>query len=259
MQIQATTLVLICALATTAMAQTMASKDSKVDPSTVPTAAQTPAAKDKAEPAGQTDKPKDAQSGPSKPATEVKPQLNRDLTAVGKRPLPLPDRPNAPKGPRIDWNEVETFRKRFDPKDRIKALAQRFKPDAVDATRIPILLPDMPAMGENGRMYSFGDYYSISFNLPDATMSLTGNGVPIPMPPKARLASKSEGDTALEVQRTEEGLIASWTRFGVLYTAEVTCKSAKALPCRDEAFIRDVVQRHQGVVLGREAHKAAGH
>jgi hypothetical protein len=161
--------------------------------------------------------------------------------------------------PRVDWQAVRIFQQRNRSDSLVADMSARFKPETVDAIDLPILLPDIAALRSNARLYAFGDFYSLSFKLPDAHVSLSGNGRPLRMAAaRPAVMAKAEGDTALTVQRTVDGRVASWTRFGVLYTAEVTCDSPKALPCRDETFVRKLVEQHRGVMMGKNARRAAG-
>lgn len=199
----------------------------------------------------QTTAPPQQTAPPPASATAVqRPQLQNLQRVAPPRVAPV-------RG--IDWKAVQAFQRTNDARQSpASRILNALKPEAVDATSIPILLPEIAALRDNVRIYSFGEYYSISFELPQARVSLTGNGRPIAFAAKSRLTAAPEGDTGLTLQRTVDGRVASWTRFGVLYTAEVTCDFPAAPACRDDGFLRDLVQRHQGVVLGRAARKAAG-
>jgi hypothetical protein len=129
---------------------------------------------------------------------------------------------------------------------------------AVDKTRLPILLPADPDLMGGARIYSFGDYYSITANLPGARVSLTGTAETIPLPATSKLNLPNVGPEQLVVQRTVDGQLASFVRYGVLYTAELRCDAPSDTRCRTEAYVRALVAKSTVVVMGKAARQAAG-
>ncbi len=128
--------------------------------------------------------------------------------------------------------------------------------EAVNQTRLPILLPADPAIVASGRLYSFGDYYTLSAEAPGAGLSFSGNAAPFPV--DATLSLSPEGPQNLTIIRTVEGRVASYTRFNVLYTVEVTCDQPKDDRCVSDTYIRGLVAQTTSVVLGKAARQAAG-
>ena len=131
-------------------------------------------------------------------------------------------------------------------------------PAAVDKTRLPILLPADPGLMGGARIYSFGDYYSITANLPGARVSLTGTAATTPLPAGSRLNLPNIGPEQLVVQRTVDGQLASFVRYGVLYTAELRCDAPSDPRCRTQTYVRSLVAKSTVVVMGRAARQAAG-
>lgn len=129
---------------------------------------------------------------------------------------------------------------------------------AVDKTRLPILLPADPDLMGGARIYSFGDYYSITANLSGARISLTGAAETIPLPATSKLNLPNVGPEQLVVQRTVDGQLASFVRYGVLYTAELRCDAPSDTRCRTEAYVRALVAKSTVVVMGKAARQAAG-
>ena len=113
----------------------------------------------------------------------------------------------------------------------------------MDKTRLPILLPADPDLMGGARIYSFGDYYSITANLAGARVSLTGTAATIPLPATSRLNLPKIGPEQLVVQRTVDGQLASFVRYGVLYTAELRCDAPSDARCRTETYVRALVAR----------------
>ena len=129
---------------------------------------------------------------------------------------------------------------------------------AVDKTRLPILLPNDADLMGGARIYSFGDYYSITADLQGARVSLTGTAETTKLPAASRLNLPDIGREQLGVQRTVDGQLASFVRYGVLYTAELRCDAPSDARCRGETYVRSLVTQSTVVVMGKAARQAAG-
>ena len=126
---------------------------------------------------------------------------------------------------------------------------------AVDKTAVPILLPTEGLSA--ARIYSFGDYYAISADQPGLGISLTGTTARVNLPAKAPMRV-TPGDEDLVIQRTVDGQLASFVRFGVLYTVELRCDEPTDSRCKTDAAVRDLVAKTTVVVMGKAARQAAG-
>ena len=135
--------------------------------------------------------------------------------------------------------------------------AASLDPAAVDRTRMPILLPDDLGLTGGARIYSFGDQYTVSADIPGGGVSLTGTITTVPLPATARLTMPDVAEQ-LVVQRTVDGQLASFVRYGVLYTVEVRCDSPKDARCRSETYVRQLLAKTTVVVMGKAARQAAG-
>lgn len=154
----------------------------------------------------------------------------------------------------IDWQAAVAATRRT--ANQGPALASSLDPAAIDRTRAPILLPDDKALMSGARLYSFGDYYTVTADMPGGGVSLSGTTTTVTAP-KALTVAPQGGET-LVVQRTVDGHLASFVRFGVLYTAEVRCDAPSDERCRSEALVRQLVTRSTVVVLGKAARQVAG-
>jgi hypothetical protein len=76
---------------------------------------------------------------------------------------------------------------------------------AVDATRVPILLPADAKLTAGARIYSFGDYYTITADAPGAGVSLSGTTAVVPLPADAPLKITPMGPEGATSQRTVDG------------------------------------------------------
>lgn len=128
---------------------------------------------------------------------------------------------------------------------------------AVDRTRVPILLPDDLALTGGARIYSFGDQYTITADIPAGSVSLTGTTATVTLPPTSRLTMSAAAEQ-LVVQRTVDGQLASFVRYGVLYTVEVRCDAPSDPRCRTETYVRQLLAKTSVVVMGKAARQAAG-
>lgn len=138
-----------------------------------------------------------------------------------------------------------------------EALAGNFNREQVDQTAVPILLPQDPKLTAGARLYSFGDYYTITGNVAGGRVSLSGTTSTVPMPASRPLKIET-GPEALTIQRTVDGQLASFVRYGVLYTVEVRCDAAGDLRCVDDNYVLGLVGKTTAVVMGKAAREAAG-
>lgn len=189
-----------------------------------------------------------AQTAPTRPAL-TRPSVLATPAAVGPGA-----RPPSPDG--IDWRGAVGGLRQSG--NAGPDLGRGLDPAAVDKTRLPILLPaDADLMG-GARIYSFGDYYSITANLTGARVSLTGTAETTPLPAGSKLNLPAVGPEQLVVQRTVDGQLASFVRYGVLYTVELRCDAPSDARCRTESFVRGLVAKSTVVVMGKAARQAAG-
>ncbi len=129
-------------------------------------------------------------------------------------------------------------------------------PAAVNRTAVPILLL-RGAFVDGARIYSFGDYYAISADMQGARISLTGTTALVKLPSSTPLTTSVEPEQ-LVVQRTVDGQLASFVRYGVLYTVELHCDAPTDPRCKTDAVVRDLVARNTVVAFGKAARQAAG-
>jgi hypothetical protein len=181
-------------------------------------------------------------------ATRIPPVLTRV-------PPPVTTVPPRPRG-RVDWQgAVGGLRQSGGSSDSLSTNLDRAE---VDATKVPILLPTDAKIMAGARIYSFGDYYTITADAPGAGISLSGTTAIIPLPASKPLKIDPVGPEGLTVQRTVDGQLASFTRYGVLYTVEVRCEKAGDLRCADDNYVLGLVGKTTTVVLGAAARAEAG-
>ena len=155
----------------------------------------------------------------------------------------------------IDWKSAVTGARRS---EGDQALLGKIDRDAIDRTAVPILLPADPALTGNARLYSFGDYYSLTADISGVGVSLTGTTTTVALPVQSPLKMSADAPEQLVIQRTVDGQLASFVRFGVLYTVEVRCDDPKDVRCRNDDLVRQIQGQTNRVVMGQAARRAAG-
>ena len=160
----------------------------------------------------------------------------------------------APRG-RVDWQAaVGGLRQSASVGD---SLASNLNRDQVDITAVPILLPRDARLTGNARIYSFGDYYTITADTAGAGVSLSGTTTTASLPANKPLRVDS-GPEQLTIQRTVDGQLASFVRFGVLYTVEIRCDAPGDPRCADDNYVLGLVGKTTALVMGKAARQAAG-
>ncbi len=156
---------------------------------------------------------------------------------------------------RVDWQAaVGGLRQSAGVSDGLGANLNRAQ---VDATAVPILLPRDPKLTAGARIYSFGDYYTITADTGGGKVSLSGTTATVPLPASHPLKIET-GPEGLTIQRTVDGQLASFVRFGVLYTVEIRCNAAGDPRCADDNYVLGLVGKTNAVVMGAAARQAAG-
>lgn len=156
---------------------------------------------------------------------------------------------------RVDWQAaVGGLRQSANVGD---SLATNLNREQVDLTAVPILLPQDAKLAGNARIYSFGDYYTITADTAGAGVSLSGTTTTVPLPTTKPVKIES-GPEQLTLQRTVDGQLASFVRFGVLYTVEIRCDAPSDPRCVDDNYVLGLVGKTTAVVMGKAARQAAG-
>ncbi|MET3664872.1 hypothetical protein ABIC66_001476 [Caulobacter sp. 1776] len=197
----------------------------------------------------------------SKAQTRVDPTTGRPIPGAAPA-APTIARPTAglaalvarPRS-RVDWQgAVGGLRQSGNVGESLGANLNR---DQVDITAVPILLPRDAKLTAGARIYSFGDYYTITADVPGGGVSLSGTTTTVPMPAAKPLKIES-GPEMLTVQRTVDGQLASFVRYGVLYTVEIRCDTSSDPRCVDDNYVLGLVGKTTAVVLGKAARAEAG-
>jgi hypothetical protein len=159
-----------------------------------------------------------------------------------------------PRGGQVDWKAAIGGLRQSGGGNPAPNLNQA----AVDMTRVPILLPTDGDLTAGARIYSFGDYYTITADAPGAGVSLSGTTAVVPLPAGTPLKITPMGPEGATSQRTVDGQLISFVRYGVLYTVEVRCDAPTDPRCVDDNYARGLAAKTTTVVMGAAARAAAG-
>jgi hypothetical protein len=154
----------------------------------------------------------------------------------------------------IDWQSAAGAARTSDG----ERLAPNLDRAAIDKTQVPILLPTDAKLLAGARIYTFGDYYTITADTPGAGVSLTGTTAVVPLPAATPLKISPTGPESVTSQRTVDGQLISFVRYGVLYTVEVRCDAPTDPRCADDNYARGLAAKTTAVVMGAAARAAAG-
>ncbi len=184
-------------------------------------------------------------------------------TSVAARPVVpmLLRRPMAPA--KVQWSSAVARSSQMKTARKSNTLAARLPRQALDKTRLPVLLPREGVIDTaKAKMVSFGDAYAL--NMPQnkgiqVTMYgnrtfVAGDKGAVSARPIQRLAGVAED---IRISQMEDGWTATFTRFGVVYSLDVTCDDIKAADCVTDAYIRKAIAEFDDVTLGAQAQAEA--
>lgn len=196
-------------------------------------------------------------------AAPVAAQRPTAATSVAARPVApmLLRRPMAPA--KVQWSSAMARSSQMKTARRPSNLAARLPRQALDKTRLPVLLPREGVIDTaKARMVSFGDAYAL--NMPQnkgiqVTMYgnrtfVAGDKGAVSARPIQKLAGVTED---IRISQMEDGWTATFTRFGVVYSLDVTCDDVKAADCVTDAYIRKAIAEFDDVTLGAQAQAEA--
>jgi len=147
---------------------------------------------------------------------------------------------------------------------KVGGFATRLPRPELDATRLPVILPRDGGMIDTtkAKLVTFGDAYAL--NMPQNNgMQITSYGnrsfVPaeggaVSKRPVQRLLSVAED---IRISQMEDGWTATFTRYGVVYSIDVSCDDINAPDCQNDTFIRQAVAQFDDVTMGSQAQAEA--
>lgn len=162
------------------------------------------------------------------------------------RPRPSLPAPPRPRFLDIDWQSVreELKRARTEGREVVLKLAPQ---ELLKKVRLPVLVPDLKEMRNEGRVFPQRDFYSATLTLPKAVIEIYGTRIAAPLPEEvaAAITRRAMPDAeGLRVQETETGIEVSFQRFRASYNISVACDDpAGDERCKAASFVRDLAGR----------------
>lgn len=165
---------------------------------------------------------------------------------------------------RVQWQAAMNQAQKMQGIRKGGGLAARLDRKALDSTRLPVILPrdGGPIQTAKARMMSFGDAYAL--NMPqDKGVQITmygnrsfvkGDAGDISAKPVMKLAGVPED---IRVGQMEDGWTATFTRYGVVYSIDVSCDDVNSDDCKTDTYIRNAIAQFDDVTMGSEAQAEA--
>lgn len=190
----------------------------------------------------------------AKPAAKQPSLLDRLTNMVNQPDKPAePPRadPSAPQPLVVDWTASKRYAENGNGRGgRVTAGFVAKNRGAIDSLSVPVLLPGDPDLVAGLRLFSHGDFYTVSTTAHGMTFLMTGHSRAYPLPPGAAkglgrggLAGRIPADGVV-IEGNENGLNADFTRFGAVYSIALDCKDRLADPrCGSDAYVRGVIAR----------------
>ncbi|MGZ3298083.1 MAG: hypothetical protein ACXU8O_03625 [Asticcacaulis sp.] len=171
-------------------------------------------------------------------------------------------KPQAPAP--VLWSQATAQMARLRQTRPVNSLASRLPKAELDRTRLPVLLPHDGGFVaiDKTRLFSFGDAYAMNLPQPKGTqITLYGNrsfvaadAGAISKRPVMKLAGMPED---VRIDQTEDGWTATFTRYGVVYSIDVTCDDMASPDCTSDSFLRKAITQFDDVALGQDATNEA--
>jgi len=193
-------------------------------------------------------------------STTVQSTQNRPLAA--KLPPAALLRKVLPPAP-VQWQAAQQTQARNAEVRRPDSLALKLPKAQLDQIRLPVVLPRAGVIDTaKARLLSFGDAYAL--NLPQAKgtqLTMYGNrsfvqadSGAISSRPKIRLAGVPED---IRISQIEDGWTATFTRYGVVYSIDLSCDDSASPDCKSDAYLRKAIAEFTDVSIGAQAQNEA--
>jgi len=206
---------------------------------------------------------------------------SQTATAAGTRPVAASTAPAAQNRPIVAKLPPRTLLRRALPPAPVQWTAaiqqqarnaQTRRPDSLalklpkaqlDQLRLPVVLPRAGLIDTaKAKLLSFGDAYAL--NMPQAKgtqLTMYGNRAfvqadkgAISSRPAIKLAGVPED---IRITRIEDGWTATFTRYGVVYSLDLSCDDTASPDCKDDSFLRKAIAEFTDVSVGAQAQNEA--
>jgi hypothetical protein len=169
---------------------------------------------------------------------------------------PLPPAP-------VQWQAVLDQIARVRASRKGPGVVARLVKSELDKTDLPVLLPREGLIeSAKAKLISFGDAYAL--DLPQSKgvhITAYGNRTFLQAPagaisrrPVTRLAGVVED---IRITQMEDGWTATFTRYGMVYSLDVSCDDAASVECKTDGYLKTVITQFDDVGLGSRAQAEA--
>ncbi len=146
---------------------------------------------------------------------------------------------------------------------RPDSLALKLPKAQLDQLRLPVVLPRAGLIDTaKAKLLSFGDAYALNLPQPKGTqLTMYGNRSfvqadkgAVSSRPTVRLAGVPED---IRISRIEDGWTATFTRYGVVYSLDLSCDDTASPDCANDTYLRKAIAEFTDVSVGAQAQTEA--
>ncbi|WP_443750731.1 hypothetical protein [Asticcacaulis solisilvae] len=182
--------------------------------------------------------------------------------AAAAKPAPILLRRALPPAP-VQWQAALQSQARNAQIRRPDSLALKLPKAQLDQIRLPVVLPRSGLINTaKAKLLSFGDAYALNMPQPKGTqLTMYGNRSfvqadkgAISSRPVVRLAGVPED---IRISQTEDGWTATFTRYGVVYSIDLSCDDTASADCTSDTYLRKAIAEFTDVSVGAQAQTEA--
>ncbi len=194
-------------------------------------------------------------------STTVQGAQNRPVTAA-RLPPPTLLRKALPPAP-VQWQAAIQLQARNTQVRRPNSLALTLPRAQLDQIRLPVVLPRAGLIDTaKAKLVGFGDAYALNMPQPKGKqLTMYGNRSfvqadrgAISSRPTVKLAGVPED---IRISQIEDGWTATFTRYGVVYSIDLSCDDNASPDCASDAYLRKAIAEFTDVSVGAEAQNEA--
>ncbi|MBW8879927.1 MAG: hypothetical protein JF615_00495 [Asticcacaulis sp.] len=146
---------------------------------------------------------------------------------------------------------------------RPDSLALRLPKAQLDQVRLPVVLPRAGVIDTaKAKLLNFGDAYALNLPQPQGKqLTMYGNRTfvqadrgAISSRPTVKLAGVPED---IRISQMEDGWTATFTRYGVVYSIDLSCDDNASPDCTSDAYLRKAIAEFTDVSVGAQAQTEA--
>lgn len=163
----------------------------------------------------------------------------------------------------VQWQAALQTQARNIQARRPDSLALKLPRAQLDQIRLPVVLPRAGVIDTaKAKLLSFGDAYALNMPQPKGKqLTMYGNRTfmqadsgAISSRPTVKLAGVPED---IRISRIEDGWTATFTRYGVVYSLDLSCDDNASSDCADDSYLRKAIAEFTDVSVGAEAQTEA--